>query len=229
VSDPFVRIPRRFVDACRAEEISVGAFRAGCWIACRADFLTGRYIVTIRELLAKLGREPNGSKTLRRQLAELHPRWIDFDVSHGQRKPWVITLTGLAPKGQLGHDLDKNTPSFVQLTRSQLGQADDVSDWEAAEPSENSDAATWTRPGQADALKSEEIERTPQTPQRVAGLRISKKQLRQYTGYRRVNGAAEHYVPDVLGTDKPPPWFGAPDRTPSQAEVLAELGRRGAA
>jgi hypothetical protein len=169
VREPFVITPRRFVDACRSGEISVGAFHVGHWIACRADFLTGRYIVAVRELLAELGRSPGESKTLRRQLAELRPRWIDFGVSQGQRKPWVITLTGLAAKPRCGHDLDKHDLSSVQVTEAQLGHNDDDLEWEAADSSEELTAATSTRLGQLARHKREEERDNPPNPPRGAG------------------------------------------------------------
>jgi hypothetical protein len=63
-AEAFVRIPRRFFDARRFAEISTAAFNAGVWITGRADYRTGRLVITISELLGELDRSPRERRTL---------------------------------------------------------------------------------------------------------------------------------------------------------------------
>jgi hypothetical protein len=141
--DPFVRVPRRFYNARRCGDISAGAFEAGCWIAGRADYRTGYHYATIEELLRELGRQHKESRELRRQIQEeLHPDWLDFDVSRGQRKPWVFRLTGL----QLGHDLDKSDADSVQVTWTPTSPKANAAPHEATDP-------PGQRPGHEPGLK----------------------------------------------------------------------------
>lgn len=165
-ADPFVRIPRRFVDAHRMGEVSAGAFQVGLLIACRADFFSGRYIVTLDELLHELDREPSsrgGSRdTLSRQLRELHPDWTDFTVGQGRRRPWVITLTGLAVARDFRTTSANSAPSSRKSLPHGVDEGDDAGAAEPAAASGKEAAATSAQLPQGDSDKREK-ESNPRT------------------------------------------------------------------
>jgi hypothetical protein len=81
-----------------------------------------------------------------------------------------------------------------------------------------------TRGGARPVRVSERVlERSPQPPE--GGRRLSRKELRRYTGCQLVRGShGRQHVPDVLGKDKPPPDWK--HEKPTEAEIVAALDRR---
>jgi hypothetical protein len=113
----FTRIPRRFHDALRRDDVNARQYLLGCYLAGEVDFRTGEIALTLDALTDGVGWDWS-QDTLLRDLKALRPTWLDFETRQGQRRPYVFRLTGLRIRAEAEppHDFRTETPSPAEVT-----------------------------------------------------------------------------------------------------------------
>jgi DNA-binding MarR family transcriptional regulator len=119
-----------FDQAFKSGEIEPLAYQVGCHLSAesyRAQNTDDGLVIAYVSALAQIHK--TSPSTIRRTLRSLREgRWIDFpEPEERQRRPWLITLTGLArepqAKSTASPTASEKPPPVTQLSASQLGSA----------------------------------------------------------------------------------------------------------
>ncbi len=94
-TERFGAVPYRFYESLHRGEITPLEFFLGSYLVGEANYVTHRLTRTVTVMTIESGWAWT-PRHLRNALAKLRAGgWIDYTVSPRQRKPYVITLTGL--------------------------------------------------------------------------------------------------------------------------------------
>jgi len=96
--DLFAQVPKRVTKALLLGDLTFDQFGVAAFLCLAADYRTDTFTGTLGTIKDALQWGRSRDK-LGRDLDALKARgWINFDVQQGQRKPYVIRLTGLLPE-----------------------------------------------------------------------------------------------------------------------------------
>jgi hypothetical protein len=117
-TDHFGAIPLRAHDALRRGDISFQAYGLLCFLICEC-YRQGDEAVYTLASLRDAAHWDKSIDTLRRELRNLKPDWIDFEVIERQRKPYVIRLTDAMPRhfGKRAAKAGSETPQPTAAVR----------------------------------------------------------------------------------------------------------------
>lgn len=117
--DLYAQVPQRVREALLLGDLSFVQLGIAVFLCLAADYRTRTYTGTLRTISDALQWE-RGLDKLGRDLAALRDdNWIDFEVSQGQRKPYVIRLTGLLVEGTSASTSAADPPSRAEVTSAQ--------------------------------------------------------------------------------------------------------------
>src|SRR5687768_11908791 len=95
LTDRFGAVPLRLLWALERGDVGLDEFAVGAYLVCKVDHETRELAVTVTSLAESLSWQKT-ERALKRALANLREGgWVTYDVRPGQRRPYVIRLTGL--------------------------------------------------------------------------------------------------------------------------------------